>query len=121
MIAIDLSNVDAVLVELGQHVIWGSESGLFDLDGDSVKVVISISCELHANYIEGLHKDLGHKSSLDCHLFKPELTVPLHVERCHVGEKSLSSTDVTGGLISSNVLLSGLEGHSECLIAVHIL
>ena len=36
-------------------------------------------------------------------------SVPLHVERSHVGKQGLGSANVAGGLVSSNVLLSGLH------------
>jgi len=47
--------------------------------------------------------------------------VPLHVEGSHIGEQGLSSANVARGLISSDVLLSSLHGHSESLISVHVL
>lgn len=69
---------------------------------------------------ELLHEDLGHESHLVGNLLETVGSVPLDVEGGHVGEESLGGTDVTGSLVSSDVLLSGLESHSEGLISVGI-
>lgn len=76
---------------------------------------------MEADLAELLQEDLGHESHLVCDLFETVGSVPLDVEGGHVGKESLGGTDVTGGLVSSDVLLSGLESHSEGLISVGIL
>lgn len=108
VVAINFSNVNSKFVELGLEVIWRGEARLFNLDSDCVKIVFPIGGELNANNLEFLHKDLRHESSFDGHLSKTVASVPLHVEGCHVGKESLSSADVAGSLISSNVLFSSL-------------
>jgi len=108
-------------VELSQEEISGREARLLNLDADGVKEARSISCKLNSVVVKLFHEQLGHESAFDSHLLETSWSVPLHVEGGHVRKQGLGGTDVAGGLISSDVLLSCLHRHSEGLVAVYIL
>ncbi len=43
----------------------------------------------------------------------PHHTTPLTIKGRHIGQESLRRADVAGGLVSADVLLSGLHRHSQ--------
>ena len=91
-----------------------------NVNGNGIESVFLVGSKLDAKWLKFLHEDLGHKSALLGNLSETMSSMPLHVEGGHVGKESLSSTDVTSSLISSDMLLSGLHCHSESLVTVGI-
>lgn len=108
MVAVNLSDVYSILMELGQEVIRGAKSRRLNINTNCIEVVLSVSSELDTDDLKSFHENLRHESSFNGHFFETISSMPLHVEGSHISKKGLSSAKVACSLVSSDVLLSSL-------------
>lgn len=94
-------------------------STTLDLDGQGVKEALVL--DLVTSLLDSLGKDDGHVVDALGDLLDTSRSVVDGIEGSHVGEEGLGSADVGGGLLTTNVLLTGLEGKTVGRVTLGVL
>jgi hypothetical protein len=110
----------SLLVDLGDGLGGGLEGDSVEQDGAVLTETVGVELELALLEDEALSKT-GLAPDVLGNGLETLGSVVDGVKGRHVGQKSLGSADVAGGLLSSNVLLTGLESETESGLAESIL
>lgn len=114
-LGIELANVDT-----GSEGLLDEGIGTtLDLDGQGVKEALVL--DLVTSLLDSLGKDDGHVVDALGDLLDTSRSVIDGIKGSHVGEEGLGSADVGSGLLTTNVLLTGLEGKTVGRVALGIL
>jgi hypothetical protein len=120
----DAAEVDALgislLVNLGNSLRRALESDSIEKNRAILAETLSVELELALLENEAL-SETGLAPDILSNSLETLGTVVDGVESRHVGKKSLGSADVAGGLLTSNVLLSGLKSKTESRLSETIL
>jgi hypothetical protein len=110
----------SVLVNLGNGLRRSLESDSIEKNRTILAETLSVKLELALLKDQALGKT-GLAPDILSNGLKTLRTVVDSVESRHVGKKSLSSADIAGGLLTTNVLLTSLESQAKSRLAETIL